>query len=152
MECDDNRMTVEPCSCPAAGFCARHSIQKGDHYFRLCLERDDYRAKWDANRGPSQKKQEIQIKHHKAKQDRLEQSRMLWEELHQKNNADAKWLSKWVKKIPQFGCACRESFQLILREFPPRFDDWFTWTVDVHNAVNRKLNRKEWTLEEAATR
>ena len=152
MECDDNRMSSNPCSCPIAGFCDRHKIHKGDHYFRLCQEREDYRTKWDANRGPSQKNPELQIKRHQAKKDRLEQSRELWEELHLKKGADAKWLAGWVKRIPKFGCACRKGFELILREIPPRFDDWFAWTVEVHNAVNRKLGRKEWTLDEAVAR
>lgn len=125
-------------------------MQKGEHYFRLCQERDDYRAKWDANRGPSQHKPELQIKRHQAKQDRLERARKHWEELHRKKGTDAKWLAGWVKRIPNFGCSCGEEFKRILREIPPRFDDdWFRWTVEVHNAVNRKLGKPEIDYEKA---
>jgi hypothetical protein len=127
-------------------------MQKGEHYFRLCQDREDYRAKWDANHGPSQKNPELQIKRHQVKKDRLEQSRELWEELHQKKDADAKWLAAWVRRIPKFGCACREGFERILREIPPRFDDWFAWTVEVHNAVNFKLGKPEIEWEEACRR
>ena len=142
-------MSSNPCSCPIAGFCDRHKIHKGDHYFRLCQEREDYRTKWDANRGPSQKNSELQIKRHQAKKDRLEQSRELWEELHLKKGADAKWLAGWVKRIPKFGCACREGFERILRKIPPRFDDWHKWTWEAHNAVNAKLGKPEITFDEA---
>jgi hypothetical protein len=142
-------MIIESCSCPMAGFCDRHKIHKGDHYFRLCQDREDYRAKWDANRGPSQKNPDLQVERHQAKQDRLERARKHWEELHQQQNSDANWLVSWVKRIPQFGCSCGEEFQRILRANPPRFDDWQRWTFEVHNAVNAKLGKPEIEWNEA---
>lgn len=143
-------MTSESCSCSSAGFCARHSIQKGDHYFRLCQDREDYRAKWDANLGPSQKNPEVQVKRYQAKQERLERARKHWEELHTKKNADQAWLNGWIKRIPHFGCSCGEGFRSILRGIPPRFDDWFAWTVEVHNAVNLKLRRKYYSVKDTS--
>jgi hypothetical protein len=126
---------------------------KGPHYFKLCQEREDYRAKWDANRGPGQKNPDLQKKRYQAKVDRLERSRKHWAELHQKEDADEKWLARWIKRIPKFGCSCGEEFQRILLEIPPQFGDgWFAWTVKVHNRVNRKLSYKQWTLEEAKER
>lgn len=43
-----------PCSCPAAGFCERHGIDKTPWLHHLCVERDDYRGAWDAGEGPLQ--------------------------------------------------------------------------------------------------
>jgi hypothetical protein len=45
-------VTVEPCSCDAAGWCPRHNMTKGTGQFKLCRERDDYRAMWDAQANP----------------------------------------------------------------------------------------------------
>lgn len=36
-----------PCSCPAAGCCERHRMQKSSHLHKLCVEREDYRRLWD---------------------------------------------------------------------------------------------------------
>lgn len=52
----------EPCDCPLAGYCDRHSVRKGDVWHRLCQTRDDYRAKWDDGRGPGQKPKPLTAK------------------------------------------------------------------------------------------
>ena len=41
---------TEPCSCPAAGFCARHAIQKSDAHWQLCQTKPHYRKAWDEHR------------------------------------------------------------------------------------------------------
>jgi hypothetical protein len=71
-----------------------------------------------------------------------------WRELHTKRNATIEWLLDWIARIPP-GCGCGESFESILQRLPPRFDDWFAWTVEIHNQVNRKLSKPEITLEKA---
>lgn len=48
-------MTPE-CSCPLAGYCARHKIEKNEHWHRLC-QKEAYRQAWDEGRGPGQKPQ-----------------------------------------------------------------------------------------------
>lgn len=46
---------------------------------------------------------------------------------------------------------CRLHFQAYQREDPPAYGaGWFAWTVRFHNAVNVRLGRAPWTLEEAA--
>ena len=86
------------------------------------------------------------------RQRRDELTRQLWAELHSKTNPTKEWFANWLKRVPSFGCKCRDAFEAIIKANPPRFDDWFAWTVEVHNAVNRKLGRKEWTLDEAVAR
>lgn len=81
-------------------------------------------------------------------QDNLQAFRNHWHELHTKQNATIEWLLDWIARIPP-GCGCGESFESIMLRLPPRFDDWFAWTVEIHNAVNRKLGKTEITLAEA---
>jgi len=45
---------TSPCTCGSFGFCARHGIRKGPHWFRLCQTREDYRQAWEEGRGPGQ--------------------------------------------------------------------------------------------------
>jgi len=42
------------CTCPIAGWCDRHKIDKGEHWHKLCREHSDYRAAWDRGAGPGQ--------------------------------------------------------------------------------------------------
>jgi len=42
------------CTCPLAGYCDRHGIDKSEHWHQLCQTRDNYRAAWDEGRGPGQ--------------------------------------------------------------------------------------------------
>lgn len=140
------------CECPLAGYCERHKLAKGGHWHKLCQERDDYREKWDAGRGPGQHNPELQIARELQRKTRFEKTRLLWEELHTQLNPTDQWLQKWIKRIPSFGCGCKQGFKDIMAANPPRYNDWFAWTVEVHNAVNRKLNRREWTIEEARAR
>lgn len=46
-------------------------------------------------------------------------------------------------------CSCRDKTARTLEALPPRFDDYFAWTVDFHNAINHELGKKEISLEEA---
>lgn len=46
------------CSCPVAGFCNRHLIQKNEQWHKLCQTNPNYRAAWDSWTGPGQKRGE----------------------------------------------------------------------------------------------
>lgn len=93
-----------------------------------------------------------------------------WIELHTKKSPTQKWFNDWVNRIPNYSCSCRADFQKILEQHPPDFSyiyntathlspgnwlegkqqqDWFEWTVLVHNKVNEKLKKQVITLEEA---
>lgn len=71
-----------------------------------------------------------------------------WKMLHEKENATPEWFENWKQYIP-IGCGCRTDSNKLLLENPPRFDDWFRWTVEYHNGVNKKLSREEMSYEDA---
>lgn len=83
----------------------------------------------------------------------------LWGELHRRaiiygGLNDDIFLNIWANKIPNFegGCRCRSFYNNWRRLNPPTFKNYFEWTVKLHNAVNRKLNKPEITLEDAIKR
>jgi hypothetical protein len=79
----------------------------------------------------------------------------LWCELHRwalttDRKDAARWLARFEARI---GCGdCRRHWQAILQEQPPDLESnemLFVWSVDMHNAINRTLNRSEMTVDEA---
>lgn len=79
----------------------------------------------------------------------------LWRELHayeipKDGPLFLEWLSNWANRVP---CGeCRVFWRSWLSDnLPPLSSqkEFFTWTVSAHNAVNRKLGKREWTVEEA---
>ncbi len=84
-------------------------------------------------------------------------SQNLWKELH--NHAlnftgtnDRTYLSEFAKRIPRYtktACKCTEFWLQWVRTNPPDFTNYFEWTVKAHNAISRKLFKKQYTLEEA---
>lgn len=76
-----------------------------------------------------------------------------WNELHAMQNDPVK-LADWESRIPNYECKCREGYELFKATDPPDFSSpmaFFHWSVRIHNAVNRKLARREYTLGEALT-
>lgn len=83
----------------------------------------------------------------------------LWKELHEralsyKGDNDLEFLYKFASKVPNYEgvCRCREEWMLWVRANPPRFgpnDEYFNWTVEGHNFVNKKLGKPTYSLEEA---
>ena len=46
--------------------------------------------------------------------------------------------------------SCREHFEQVLVENPvPEAGDFFKWSVDVHNIVNKRLGKPEFSYEDA---
>lgn len=72
-----------------------------------------------------------------------------WAKLHSAESPNAEWLTRWLTQIPSYGCSCHKDFHTILATNTPRFNDWFRWSVEVHNAVNEKLGKPVWTIDEA---
>ena len=80
----------------------------------------------------------------------------LWEELHRHALAhdasdDSVWLADFEKRILG-SCSCRREWKKDLVELPPRFNDYFAWTVDQHNRINARLGKPLMTVEEAQKR
>lgn len=73
--------------------------------------------------------------------------RELWSELHTSVTVDT--LAEWERRIPSFGCTCRKFYDEWKASNPPRKDDFFAWTVELHNAVNAKLGKPKITIDEA---
>ena len=82
----------------------------------------------------------------------------LWNELHERalmNNGedDRAYLANFASRIPRFttGCKCKEFWTIWYKTNPPVFGpkaEYFVWTVKAHNAVNKKLGKKEYSVEE----
>lgn len=68
----------------------------------------------------------------------------LWAELHSKEDPTPEWFEDWLKRVPNYGCGCQKSFRDYLKENPPRYDDWYAWTVEAHNWVNVKRGVAVW--------
>ena len=83
------------------------------------------------------------------KERRDELTRELWTELHLKINPTKEWFASWLKRVPSYGCKCADEFGAIINTNPPRFDDWFRWTWEAHNAVNAKLGKPEIPWQKA---
>lgn len=47
------------CTCPMAGHCARHGVEKSEHWHHLCQTNPKYRSAWDAGRGPGQSRKPL---------------------------------------------------------------------------------------------
>ena len=65
---------------------------------------------------------------------------------------DAKVLVDFVEGYKEIiPClSCREHFEQVLVENPvPEADDLFKWSVDVHNIVNKRLGKQEFSYEDA---
>jgi len=60
----------------------------------------------------------------------------------------AEFVEGYIYIIPCL--TCREHFEQVLVENPvPEDGDFFKWSVDVHNIVNKRLGKPEFSYEEA---
>lgn len=78
-----------------------------------------------------------------------------WKELHERGMTyfgqdDSEWLLKdFTRRIQGLGCACRQHWSEIIKTNPPRYNDYFAWTVEAHNTINQRLGKPIVTLEAA---
>ena len=127
------------------GYCARHKIHKNTHWVRLCQTKQAYFDAWEAGRGPGQERNEATRQEQAdARERQIGLYHALWQELHEKQNPTPEWFRNWVSRVPNFGCSCRSWLREYLRENPPRFDDFYAWSVELHNSVSRKLGKLLW--------
>lgn len=79
----------------------------------------------------------------------------LWKELHIRalnhtGTNDSDWLfTNFTPRINFPGCACKRNWTTWVTNHPPRWNDYFSWTVESHNSVNLILNKPIITVEEA---
>ncbi len=87
----------------------------------------------------------------------------LWKELHTnalncKNTNDWRFLSAFGRKVKAATvdkakkCNCASFWDTYVVQHPPTYyppEAYFEWTVNAHNAVNRKLGKREYSVAEA---
>lgn len=79
-----------------------------------------------------------------------------WKELHYraltfKGENDFMWMENFNRRVRSVGCSCQGNWHSYLREHPPRYKDYFRWSVEAHNDVNRKLGKPIMEFDEALT-
>ena len=74
----------------------------------------------------------------------VERCHALWSELHTKQDATPEWFADWVARVPSFGCGCQAWLKDYLAGNPPRYEDFYGWSVLTHDAVNVKLGKPIW--------
>jgi hypothetical protein len=74
-----------------------------------------------------------------------------WQEWHTVRNPDPAWLASWLDRIPNECGRCGPGFQSWVDANPPRFEDWFPYSVEGHNFVNAKLGKPLVPLTNAKT-
>lgn len=71
-----------------------------------------------------------------------------WARLHRNKIHTIEWFSAWLASLPPNGCNC--NYDEAITAVPVRYNDWFRWSVDLHNWVNRtKTHKRELSYEEA---
>jgi hypothetical protein len=85
--------------------------------------------------------------------EQAEKGRAAWLWLHSEAIANRltplRLKSEFEPMIPGFGCSCLGDWRAILVKIPFCQDDQFAWTVDVHNAVNAKLEKPILSVADA---
>lgn len=82
---------------------------------------------------------------------RIKQGNFAWSLLHKYTGCDPQWFELWQYFIPN-RCDCKAGYQKILESLPPDFsspDAFFAWGVELHNAVNKKIERQEMQIDQA---
>ncbi|XZE18824.1 hypothetical protein SH449x_004129 [Pirellulaceae bacterium SH449] len=139
------------CSCDLAGFCERHQINKTPRLVAACKANEVLFAEWEAGRGPGQnqvvdEESRLQII---AKRDKLRAiGRQLWRELFLEVRTRQD-LCRWSRRIPRYGCDCKDFYESFLAANPPSDPVSFEWKHALKSAVNAKLGHVDLTLEEA---
>jgi hypothetical protein len=62
----------------------------------------------------------------------------------------SEWFNAWIDDLPFGECPCREHFHEYLKENPVDWEDFFLWTVDLHNAVNERIGKPTINVDDAA--
>ena len=138
------------CECTLAGYCKRHGVVKSAEWVALCRTRAEYFRVWEEGRGPGQPVDPTKAKEQsEANERQLQFYRDLWDALHTQENPTQAWFASWCSLVPSFGCGCQSWLREYLIENPPRFNDWFAYSVELHNAISRKLNKEQWTIDRA---
>ena len=75
----------------------------------------------------------------------------LWESLHTEVRT-AEQFANWVKRVPSWGCSCRRELDGYIAENPVPDTGLAEYGWTLHNFVNRKLGKTEFTWAEFETK
>jgi len=75
----------------------------------------------------------------------------LWNELH-KNVRTKEQFEAWVNRVPSFGCSCASWLKDYLAKNPLPDGDLAEYGFHLHNAVNQKLSKPEFSWTEFETK
>lgn len=87
-----------------------------------------------------------------AQQRKEERGRQLWRAIHLHKDADREWYNKWRNYLIKGKCNCSEHFLEVEKSHPISFDSeqkFFESSIDMHNAVNERLERPACSMERA---
>jgi hypothetical protein len=63
---------------------------------------------------------------------------------------EIQWLHRFAEKVAHELCpACSAHMKSYMKQTPPDFDNYFEWTVELHNSVNEKRGVPTLDVEEA---
>ncbi len=167
---------MNDCTCPLAGFCSRHGVQKTNRMVHLCRNRQDYWQAWEEGRGPGQ----MRSTKHKVAEDPetnpgssnydgkviiKRNTPTAWDAIHsylaEAIRTNKEWIpekeieryrSEWVPTIPQ-QCGCKGKLPEI--ESKIKWDtaySAFVSFVDIHNDVSKSIKKPAMSLLEAVGR
>lgn len=90
---------------------------------------------------------------------RKQEHRDHWKALHTCEDPTEEWYQNWIGTVPGSGCgSCQAKLlELIERlQLRPRFNEWFSFTNDLHNAVNASIDsagsHPQFSLQDALRR
>ena len=77
-----------------------------------------------------------------------------WAELHlfalRHTGGDAsEWFNGWKASLPFNGCPCKEHFDEYLEQNPVDWNNFFGWTINLHNAVNERIGKPVMFVDDA---
>lgn len=77
-----------------------------------------------------------------------------WAELHlygvrHRGKNSTGWFNEWKESLPFDGCPCKEHLDEWISENPPDWKEFFTWGIDLHNAVNLRIGKPTMDIENA---
>ena len=59
------------------------------------------------------------------------------------------WFNDWAASLPFNGCPCEQHFNDWIAENPIDWENFFQWTIDLHNAVNMRIGKPTMAVEDA---
>jgi hypothetical protein len=63
--------------------------------------------------------------------------------------ANEVWLQQWIYSLPFDKCPCEQHLVDFIKANPPDWNDFFTWTILLHNSVNERIGKPIYTPENA---